>query len=102
MRKRKVATKSDIFYIENHLDMSVDEISEEIGLVESEVEKHKSAQPKRKPIKKVAKKELKLGRSKVKLKHGNVVYQFTEDIDAKPSKPQNTPDQDEKAGIYRG
>lgn len=93
---RKKATKSDIFYIENH-DDTPEDISKEIGLSLTEVVKYM------KP-KKTAKKKAgpNLGKSKVKLKHGQSVYQLTDDIDVKPTKTPNTKKQDEQSGIYRG
>lgn len=97
---RRKANKADIFYIENHNDLDSKTISKELDLSEKEVLKYLTKQ--QSPNKKVAKKEIKLGRSKLKLKHGNTVYQLTEDIDVNPVKTPNTPDQDEKAGIYRG
>lgn len=90
---RKKANQADIEYINNHTDMSEEEISTTIGLSLGEVKKHKVEIKPKKPS---------LGRSKITLKNGQAVYQMTEDIDSRPSltrKPSE--ERDVRAGIYR-
>lgn len=105
VKVRKTANSADIYYIENHSDMTAEVISQEIGLHVDEVSKYVVEPPKKIKIK-AKPKEVgppRLGRSKITLKSGEAVYQMTEDIDT-PSglrKPKNTPEQDEKAGIFR-
>lgn len=90
---RKKANQADIEFIKNHQDMSNEEICTTIDLSLSEVKKHRPDVPK---------KEIKLGRSKIKLSNGQSVYQMSEDIDSRPSlRKKHTPESDLRSGLYR-
>jgi hypothetical protein len=90
---RKKANQADIEYINNHPDMSSEEICTVIDLSLAEVKKYR-------PEKK--KKEINLGRSKIKLSNGQSVYQMSEDIDSRPSlRNKNTKENDLRTGVYR-
>ena len=90
---RKKANQADIEYIQKHVNLSVEEISNTIGLSIGEVKKYRTEAKNKKPS---------LGRSKITLSNGQNVYQMSEDIDSRPStKKKPTPDSDLRAGIYR-
>lgn len=90
---RKKANQADIEFINNHPDMSNEEICTTIDLSLAEVKKHR-------PEKK--KKEIKLGRSKINLSNGQSVYQMSDDIDSRPNlRKKPTPENDLRAGVYR-
>lgn len=87
---RKKATIQDIFYIEQHTDMSPEELSVALDLSIETVKKHILPPPKKN----------KLGRSKIVLNNGQTVYQMTTDIDHQP--PQRKLENlDVKNGIFR-
>ena len=90
---RKKANQADIEYIQNHPNMSIEEICTTIDLSLSEVKKHRPDKPK---------KEINLGRSKIKLANGQSVYQMSDDIEPRPStKKKVLPENDLRTGIYR-
>lgn len=84
---RKKATVSDVYYIQQHGNLTVKEISEAIELSEEVVLQH---------YKKA--KVNKLGRSKINTL-GGPVYQMTEDLDKVPRKKAKS--EKRNLGIYR-
>lgn len=91
---RKKANAADIMFIAAHAaTKSVEEISKELDLSVTAI-KANLPKPQTGP---------KLGRSKIKLNGGTVVYQMTEDIEHRPviNRGPASPESDIRNGIYR-